>query len=90
MMVFTQTAAYALNEEEGTLIRFPQKASGEYWPSELRKDGEYIHYRLVRPLVVGEPALFMLKLRDDGVETLRTTTPVERIEEGLSWVLGTL
>jgi hypothetical protein len=83
MIVQTETAVYVLNESEGVLTRYPrenlvgQNASDV---AHLRKDHQIIPYQLGRPLVIGEPAVFLLSIRNDGVATVRTTTPVVSID----------
>jgi len=81
MIVQTETAVYVLNPQEGVLTRYPRQELDREWAvAELRKDHQIIPYRLGRPLVVGEPAVFILNIRNDGVETVRTTTPVTSID----------
>ena len=81
MIVKTQTAVYVLDVPMGVLRRYPlENLVNHGWPvAELRKDTQAIPYKLVRPPVVGEPAEFILEIRNDGVPTLRTTTPVTEI-----------
>jgi hypothetical protein len=83
MIVQTETAVYVLNEAEAVLTRYPrenlvgQNASDV---AHLRKDHQIIPYQLARPLVVGESAVFLLNIRNDGVATIRTTTHVVAID----------
>jgi hypothetical protein len=83
VIVETQTAVYVLDTASSMLTRYTREVAPEGWPSasQLRRDGERIPYQLNpnKPLTVGEPAIFVLSIRDDGVETVRTTTPVVSI-----------
>lgn len=47
--------------------------------SQLRRDGESIQLLMVEHCKVGEPARLWIQVRD-GAVTLRTTSPVVRIE----------
>lgn len=84
MIVQTQTAVYVLDTASNVLTRHRREGATDDWPpaSQLRKDGEPVPYKLHprMPLTVGEPAVFILSIRDDGVETVRTTTPVISID----------
>lgn len=80
MIVQTETAVYVINELDRLLHRYPrQSADCEQVVSHLRKDGEPIPYKHIGHLEVGKPAQFVLQIRDDGVETVRTTTHVTSI-----------
>ena len=83
MVVETQTAVYVLDEPRGVLRRYPRENLVNHgWAvAELRKDTQAIPYALHPefPLTVGEPAVFILDIRNDGVATIRTTTPVVSI-----------
>ena len=80
MIVQTETAVYVLDTASKMLTRYRREIAPEGWPSasKLRRDGERIPYQLHPhlPLKVGEPAIFLLNIREDGVGTVRTTTPV--------------
>lgn len=80
MIVQTQTAVYVLDTASSMLTRYRREVAPADWPSasQLRRDGERVPYQLYpnKPLVLGEPAVFILSIRDDGVKTVRTTTPV--------------
>lgn len=81
MIVQTETAVYVLSPRDGVLTRYPrEELDREWYVAELRKDHQIIPYRLERPLEVGKPAVFILNIRNDGVETIRTTTPVISID----------
>lgn len=82
MIVQTETAVYVINEADGVLTRYPREnlvGQNAHDVAHLRKDHQIIPYKLAKPLVVGEPAVFILNIRNDGVETVRTTTPVVSI-----------
>lgn len=83
MIVQTESAVYVLNPLEGVLTRYPRTELDREWAvAELRKDHQIIPYKLHPrfPLEVGKPAVFILNIRNDGVETVRTTTPVIAID----------
>jgi hypothetical protein len=84
VIVQTETAVYVLDTPSRMLTRYRREEAPEGWPSasQLRRDGERIPYELHphMPLTVGEPAVFILQIRDDGVKTVRTTTPVISID----------
>ena len=82
MIVKTESSTYILDEKDGVLTRIPNEEAGEIFPvSQLRKDHQIVPYELVRPLKVGERALFKLDIRNDGIATFRETTPVVSIED---------
>lgn len=78
LIFLTATAAYVLDEMNSMLTRYPREysLSPDHDVDNLRRDGEKIPYKLVGELVVGQPARFILQIREDGVPTMRTTTPV--------------
>lgn len=79
IVVRTESSVYQLDTENNLLRRVP----GGLDASKLRKDLDWIPYALHErfPLTVGEPAVFILSIRDDGVETIRTTTLVKSIDD---------
>jgi hypothetical protein len=82
MIIETVTAIYHLEEEQGVLYRFPREESEnpvDHDVAELRRDALPIPYEAVGTLRVGQPAQFLLRIRDDGVRTIRTTTPIVSI-----------
>lgn len=81
MIVQTESAVYVLDEANGVLRRYPRENLVNHgWAvAKLRKDTQAIPYTLGRELTVGEPAVFLLRIRNDGVVTVRTTTPVTDI-----------
>ncbi len=48
--------------------------------SRLRRDGELLELLMLESCMVGAPATFWIQVREDHVPTLRTTSPVVRIE----------
>ena len=48
--------------------------------SQLRRDEEVLELIMLESCVVGAPARFWIQVRADHVVTLRTTSPVVRIE----------
>lgn len=90
MIVETESAIYALDLVAMKLKRMPRDAPVEIdWPNiqhtaravvaALRMDGEAIPFNFLAPLEIGKPAQFLLQIRDDGVQTIRTTTDVLKI-----------
>jgi hypothetical protein len=83
VIVETESAVYVIDEPGGTLRRYPRENLVNHGmeASKLRMDTQSIPYKLHPqfPLTVGEPAVFILNIRNDGVETIRTTTPVVSI-----------
>ena len=82
MIVKTESSTYILDVADGVLTRVPNEEAGEIFPvAQLRMDHQIVPYKLGRPLKVGERALFILDIRNDGVKTWRETTPVVSIED---------
>ena len=88
MIVETETAIYALDLTVMKLKRFPRDTPIDVESprgglpaavAALRMDGEAIPFEILAPLEVGQPAQFMLEIRDDGVKTFRKTTDVLKI-----------
>jgi hypothetical protein len=88
VIVETETAIYALDLTAMKLQRFPRDRPIEVENprdglpaavAALRMDGEGIPFEILAPLEVGQPAQFMLEIRDDGVKTFRMTTDVLKI-----------
>lgn len=80
VLVFTETGAYVLDMGAMTATRSVRKDAIEGTAvALLRKDGEAIQLVSVDHLVVGEPMVLTLAIRDDGVLTERTTTIVQNI-----------
>lgn len=76
-LVKTETgSSYVLDMSNQTLTR---SDVGEE-SVELRRDGEAIPVVELIECKVGSPALLFLQIRDDGVQTLRRTSPVVSIE----------
>jgi hypothetical protein len=88
VIVETEGAVYALDLAAMKLRRYPRdeivvvEDSPHLLPATvaaLRRDGQAIPFTLLAPLEVGKPAQFLLQIRDDGVQTIRTTTDVLNI-----------
>jgi hypothetical protein len=81
MIVQTESAVYVLDHLRGMLTRFPRQTEvgGEVYVADLRRDGKPIPFEVIGELAVGQPAQFQLRIRNDGVSTIRTTTPVVEI-----------
>ena len=96
MIVETESAIYVLDLAAMKLKRMPRDKPVEIdWPNmqhtaraivaTLRMDDEAIPFNFLAPLEIGKPAQFLLQIRDDGVQTILTTTDVLKItptEEG--------
>ena len=89
LIVETETAKYLLDLVAFKLKRLPRDEPLEleefaHLPpaavDQLRKDGEFIPFNFLAPLEIGKPAQFLLSIRDDGVQTVRTTTNVVNIQ----------
>ena len=71
---------HLLDLDRGVVTRFrPSRSLVKGSPAELRRDGEDIPLISV-VAVLGYPMCLMLAVRDDGVMTLRQTTPVVAID----------
>lgn len=77
MIVHTESGSrYEFDLEANTVRRVRGDS-----PSELRKDDEVCALlRIPAPPVVGQVFGFFLDVRGDGIETLRTTTLVTKVE----------
>ena len=88
MIVETESAIYVLDLVAFKLKRMPRDKPVDWENSRhtaraivatLRMDGEAIPFQFLAPLEIGKPAQFLLQIRDDGVQTVRTTTDVLNI-----------
>jgi hypothetical protein len=83
VVIDTEASVYVIDEPNGVLRRYPRENLVNHGleASKLRMDTQSIPYKLHPrfPLEVGKPAVFILQIRNDGVETVRTTTPVVSI-----------
>lgn len=88
MIVETESAVYVLDLAAMKLRRTPRDAPIEVETprdglpaavASLRMDAEAIPFNFLAPLEIGKPAQFLLQIRDDGVQTIRTTTDVLKI-----------
>lgn len=76
MIVHTETGSvYDINQADNTVKRLPDPDGGQ-----LRKDNEVVPLlSLIKP-VIGEPMTMLIDVRGDGVQTVRHTSPVTKIE----------
>lgn len=90
MIVETESAIYALDLVAMKLKRMPRdqpidvENPRDGLPAvvaSLRMDEEAIQFEFLAPLEIGQPAQFLLQIRDDGVQrwVIRTTTDVLKI-----------
>lgn len=82
-VVFTVTSIYVIDLDNMTAQRNPG-APNEDWGdgyavAQLRLDGDQIKLLHLDRLTIGQPMSLILSIRDDGVSTVRTTTPVQTI-----------
>lgn len=76
MLIHTATGSvYDYDPEQQTCARL-RSVDG----AQLRRDGETVRVLRARQPAVGEPWVLILDLREDGIETVRMTSPVTRIE----------
>jgi hypothetical protein len=84
--VTTETSAYLIDPDARTATRLAGHGSqsghdGDVMVAELRRDGEPVPIVAISTLVIGQPMVLLLRLREDGSPTLRTTTPIQDISE---------
>lgn len=84
--VFTEASGYLIDRGAATLLRNPGAGDGSdpdvsdpVAVSALRLDDTSIPLLAVELCAVGEPAVFLLQIRADGVPTMRRTSVVRRI-----------
>ena len=71
--VTTECSEYTLDPVGGRVRRTPLAGVA------LRGDGEWVPLRRVVDLRVGRPMVLVLLLREDGISTIRYTSPVLRV-----------
>lgn len=77
MIVYTESGTiYEIDLEAMQVRRLLQGDAGE-----LRRDGQQMKLLSLHRVLVSHPMVMLLDLREDGVATIRTTSPVTRIEE---------
>lgn len=83
LIVTTESGSYIIDLEKETAIRTPRKDVDprEVYTADLRRDNEEVKIIALKTLQYGEPMVMILDIRQDGVETLRTTTKVQEITE---------
>jgi hypothetical protein len=88
VIVETETAIYLLDLAAMKLKRMPRDKPVEVENprdglpaavATLRMDGEGIPFEILAPLEVGQPAQFLMEIRDYGVKTFRLKTEVIKI-----------
>lgn len=73
--VITENSEYLLDLAAGRVRRIPVAAEG------LRGDGAWVRLRGVVNLRAGQPMVLVLQFTDDGIVTVRCTSPVLRIRK---------
>lgn len=83
LIVTTETGSYVIDIEKETVIRTPRKdiTADDVYVADLRRDNEEVRVISVITLKHDEPMVLLLDIREDGVETLRTTTKVQNVTE---------
>lgn len=86
--VFTETSAYLLDYDAMTATRLPGRGAGldpqmgtEPLLADLRRDAEAIALLEKPTLVVGQPMTLLLRVREDGITTVRRTTNIRAIKQ---------
>lgn len=74
--VETYNSTYEIDLEAATARRIPENGDGM---RALRGDDEAMPLLHLQPIEQGKPMVMLLMLRDDGVPTLRQTSPVVSI-----------
>ena len=72
-MVTAAGTVYKLDPHTMTAFRLPDRGA------ELPRDGERVSLLSWPDIVMGERLMLLLLIREDGVPTVRRTTPVGRI-----------
>ena len=82
VIVTTQTATYEVAPDRTWIVRYPAGEPPRGWTAaDLRKDSERIPVLHWTEPVVGEQWRLILDVRGDGIQTIRTTTPVQAVTE---------
>lgn len=83
LIVTTETGSYIIDLEKETALRTPRKdvSAEDAYAADLRRDGEEVRVISVITLKHEEPMVLLLDIREDGIETLRTTTNVQNVTE---------
>lgn len=82
LVVTTMTSTHVVDLDAMTVTRRPGTGTSlDEWPvSDLRRDETPVPLVAIERLELGHEMIFWLRIRDDGVLTVRTTTPVVSIE----------
>ena len=76
----TMSSTYLLGD--GFISRLPNETVEDGWQQAiLRRDGDRLELVEIEGPVVGQRMRMVVKIREDGVLTVRQTTPVVSIEE---------
>lgn len=83
LIVTTESGSYVIDLEKETAIRSPRKdvTADDVYAADLRRDNEEVKVISVVTLKYDEPMVLRLDIREDGIETLRTTTKVQNVTE---------
>jgi hypothetical protein len=83
LIVTTESGSYVLDLEKETAIRSPRKDidATDVYAADLRRDNEEVKIISLITLKMDEPMVMVLDIREDGIETLRTTTNVQNVTE---------
>jgi hypothetical protein len=81
LTVVTETSTYLLDLTAMTATRLPGRGAGAATATvaELRRDAEPVPLVAVSAVVIGDPMTLILRLREDGLDTVRVTTPVREV-----------
>lgn len=83
LIVTTESGSYVIDLEKETAIRTPRKdvTADDVYAADLRRDNEEVKVLSVITLKYDEPMVLRLDIREDGIETIRTTTKVQNVTE---------
>lgn len=83
LIVTTESGSYVLDLEKETAIRTPRKdvTAEDVYAADLRRDNEEVKIISLVTLKIDEPMVMVLDIREDGIETIRTTTNVKEVTE---------
>lgn len=75
MKVITLNATYDIDMQSMKVTRLPQDGAGQ-----LRRDAEELTLYSVPNPVIGERMALWIQVREDGIPTLRDTSPVTEVQ----------
>jgi hypothetical protein len=85
LIIVTETSRYVLDRKRMSATRVAGRGGGAVdglpppMLAHLRRDAEAIHLLAWPEPTVGEPMTLLLRVREDGVPTVRTTTIVREV-----------